>query len=103
MKSGRTLWDELCLHYQAGVDAVRRWQNTWSGLEPKLDRMRFEHVKALLGREERDARQWRDACLQYFQTFSGSPLPQGVEPPEHPLDYYKAVKLHYVPGSAEAR
>lgn len=103
MRSGRTLWDELCLHYQHGVDQVRGYEKTWESLQPLIDQQRFEHVKALLGRQERDAVQWRDACTEYFQTFSKRPLPQGVEPPLHPLEYYKAIRLHYVPGSAEAR
>jgi alpha-glucuronidase len=103
MRSGQTLWDELCRHYQAGVDAVRRWETAWNALQPSIDAQRFEHVKALLIRQEHDARSWRDACTQYFQTFSRRPLPAGVEPPEHPLAYYEAIRLHYVPGSAEAK
>ena len=103
MRSGRTLWDELCLHYQRGVDEVRGYEKTWTTLKPLIDEQRFEHVKALLAREERDAMEWRDACTEYFQTFSKRPLPAGVEPPLHPLEYYKSIQLHYVPGSAEAR
>src|SRR5207237_2874538 len=30
MKSGRTLWDELALHYQRGVDGVRSTRSTWA-------------------------------------------------------------------------
>lgn len=102
LRSGAMLWDELCLHYQRGVDAVRSWQKTWATLEPSIDPERFAHVRSLLQRQERDAREWRDACTQYFATFSKRPLPAGVEPPEHPLDYYIAKKLRYVPGSADA-
>ena len=103
MKSGRTLWDELALHYQAGVDAVRGFQRTWDGLAGRIDEERFRHVQALLRRQEREAREWRDACLLYFQTFSQRPLPAGVEPPEHPLDYYKSIRLRYVPGDPAMR
>ncbi|HVU34651.1 MAG TPA: alpha-glucuronidase family glycosyl hydrolase [Opitutaceae bacterium] len=103
MRSGRTMWDELCLHYQHGVDTVREWQKSWDALHGSIDDERWSHVKVLLARQEREARQWRDACTQYFQTFSKLPLPVGVEPPEHPLAYYEAIKLHYVPGSAEAK
>ena len=49
------------------------------------------------------AREWRDACLLYFQQFSKRPLPGGVEPPEHTLDYYEAVQLHYVPGTPSGK
>lgn len=98
MKSGRPLWDEIALHYQAGVDTVRTWQKTWATLSGKVDDERFTHVKQLLARQERDARVWRDACLLYFQQFSKKPLPAGVEPPEHSLDFYKAQKIHFAPG-----
>ncbi|HEY4248722.1 MAG TPA: alpha-glucuronidase family glycosyl hydrolase [Lacunisphaera sp.] len=98
MKSGRTLWDELALHYQEGVDGVRTMQHEWDSLEGKIDAERFVHVQSLLKRQEADARDWRDACLLYFQTFSKQPLPAGVEAPAHDLAYYKAVKLRYVPG-----
>ncbi|HEY0945222.1 MAG TPA: alpha-glucuronidase family glycosyl hydrolase, partial [Opitutaceae bacterium] len=103
LRSGRTLWDELGRHYQRGVDAVRGWQRTWDGLAGQIDGERFAHVKMLLARQEREARQWRDACLQYFQQFSKRPLPSGVEPPEHPLEYYKAIQLRYVPGDPSGK
>lgn len=99
LRSGRTLWDELCLHYQDGVNTVRTWLTTWVSLKGLIDDERFDHVQALLRRQEKEARGWRDACLLYFQMFSHQPLPAGVEPPEHTLDYYKGTQLHYVPGS----
>jgi alpha-glucuronidase len=98
MRSGRPLWDELCLRYQRGVDTVRAWQKTWDGLQPLLDAERFAHVRGLLARQERDAREWRDACTQYFASFSKRPLPAGVEPPEHPLEFYQNKKYDYQPG-----
>jgi len=103
MKSGRSLWDELCLHYQAGVNSVRGWQRAWDSLETRMDAERFSHVKVLLARQEREAREWRDGCLLYFQTHSGCPLPSGVEPAEHPLEYYKDIRRHFVPGSYNAK
>ena len=38
LSSGRTLWDELCHRYSAGVDAVRAMQATWDGLAAFVDR-----------------------------------------------------------------
>ncbi len=99
MQSGRTLWDELCLHYQRGVDTVHGWQGSWAALKGLIDEERFGHVEALLARQERDARWWRDACLLYFQTFSKRPLPAGVEAPEHDLAFYEGIQLNYVPGA----
>jgi alpha-glucuronidase len=103
MKSGRTFWDELCLHYQRGVDGVRRLQRDWDSLAGSVDAERFAHVRALLGRQEKDARGWRDSCLLYFQQFSKLPLPSGVEAPEHPLAYYESIQIHYVPGTPSGK
>jgi alpha-glucuronidase len=103
MRSGRTLWDELCLHYQHGVDGVHGLQRDWDSLAGLVDAERFAHVKALLRRQERDAKEWRDACLLYFQQFSKMPLPAGVEPPEYTLGFYEAVQLHFVPGAANGK
>ena len=99
VKSGRPLWDEFGLRFQLGVDTVRSWQKTWASLAPYIDAERHDHVRDLLVIQERDARWWRDACLLYFQTFSQRPLPAGVEPPEHDLAYYKAIKLRWMPGN----
>ena len=99
LHSGRTLWDELCLHYQEGVNRVRGWLPPWASLKGLIDDERFDHVQALLVRQEREARGWRDACLLYFQTFSHRPLPPGVERPEHTLAYYQGIQLQFVPGS----
>ncbi|MFT3782820.1 MAG: alpha-glucuronidase family glycosyl hydrolase [Nibricoccus sp.] len=99
MKSGKTLWDELCLRYQRGVDEVRAWRRTWASLEGKIDPERFAHVSALLGIQESEAIHWRDACLLYFQTFSKRPLPAGVEPPAHDLEYYRQFRLVPVLGT----
>ena len=98
MKSGKSLWNELALHYQQGVDTVRQMQNTWTSLEKDIDKERFEHVKMFLSIQEQEAVWWRDACLLYFQTFSKQPLPAGVEPPEHTLDYYEGLSFPYAPG-----
>jgi alpha-glucuronidase len=93
MKSGATLWNELCLTYQRGVDDVRGWRRAWASLEGLIDPERYAHVSALLGIQESEACHWRDACLLYFQTFSKRPLPAGVEPPAHDLEYYKQFRL----------
>jgi len=98
LASGRTLWDELCLHYQSGVDEVRAWQKSWDALAGRIDPERHAFVASLLARQERDAAFWRDGCLLYFQTFSKRPLPAGVEPATQPLEYFVNFRLPYVPG-----
>ena len=92
LRSGRTLWDELAHRYQTGVDSVRGMQRDWNAVQSAIDAERFREVKDFLAIQEREARWWRDATLQYFQTFSRRPLPAGVERPAHPLEYYQRLR-----------
>jgi alpha-glucuronidase len=101
LKSGRILWDELCLHYQTGVDSVRVMQREWNSLQHFVDEERFRQVQMLLTIQEKDAEWWRNACLLYFQTFSKLPFPAGVEKPDNTLAYYKSLKFPYAPGNGQ--
>jgi alpha-glucuronidase len=85
MSSGLTLWDELCYHYYHGVDEARLMQKKWDRLTGMIDQERFDHVQHKLKIQTREAVWWRDACLLYFQTFSGMPIPHELERPEHDL------------------
>ena len=98
MKSGRILWDEIALHYQTGVEQVAAMQRQWRALRPFVDQQRFEKTDAFLTIQLHEAEWWRDACLEYFQTFSKRPLPAGVPAPAHPLSYYEALDFPYAPG-----
>ena len=93
MKSGRTLWDELCYRYQLGVDSVRQMQKSWEMVKDKVDGERFAQVQGFLVIQEKEARWWRDACILYFQTFSKMPIPNDVDKPEYTLEYLKKNKL----------
>ena len=93
MRSGQTLWNELALHYQRGVDWTRKTRREWEALAGAIDTERHEAVAKKLAIQERDAIWWRDSCLLYFQTFSKQPLPKGVEQPQKSLDEYKAKSL----------
>ena len=88
LSSGRTLWEELVHRYNAGVDSVRAMQRAWQTLQTNVDSERFAEVNAYLAIQEKEARWWRDAVVQYFQTFSRLPIPTGYEAPAHPLSYY---------------
>jgi alpha-glucuronidase len=99
MVSGRTLWDELCLQYQQGVDEVGAMRAQWESLRDRIDPETFGAVEQRLARQEADARQWRDACLLYFQQFSKRPLPDGVDVPEHNLEHYRSIDLKHMPGN----
>jgi alpha-glucuronidase len=97
MKSGRTLWDELVHHYYAGVDSVRKMQQTWNKMKGKIDNDRFEKVRYLMAVQEQEAVWWRNGCVLYFQTFSKMPIPAQYEKPQHDLEYYKKLVFKYDP------
>lgn len=99
LRSGRTVWDELVIRYSRGVDAVRGMRRTWDGLAPRVDARRHAEVAAFLAIQEEEARWWRDACIAYFQSVSGRPLPAGYAPPAHDLAYYRAIDNRYAPGN----
>jgi alpha-glucuronidase len=86
MKSGRTLWDELCYHYDRGVQEVRAFQTIWDKAQPYTDSARFMEVQRKLRAQCMNAVLWKDACLLYFQQFSRMPIPYDIERPVHNLD-----------------
>ena len=86
MKSGRSLWDELCMHYDRGISEVEAYRKTWESLKPYVSEAIFNEVSKKLDIQKNDAEWWRDACVGYFQTFSGKPLPGEVRPLNVPID-----------------
>jgi len=70
MKSGLTLWDELRLHYQHGVNKVEDFAAVWRRARPYVDRQRWQEVDQKLSIQLREARQWRDVCIGYFRQFA---------------------------------
>ena len=70
MKSGRTLWEELCNKYYLGTAYVDSMLTTWNSLHNSIDPEIFLLVKSRLEKQKIDAGIWRDTCLTYFQKFS---------------------------------
>ena len=99
MRSGRTLWEELCYKYYTAVDSMKAMQQQWNKLAKYIDADRFEHVKQLLNIQVKDAIWWRNACLLYFQTFSKIPIPAQYEKPDKTLEYYQNIRILYAPGN----
>ncbi|MBN7812586.1 alpha-glucuronidase [Algoriphagus sp. H41] len=98
LQSGRTLWDEIGLHYDAGVKSVRQMQETWTSVQDKIDPERHEHVRQLLAIQAEEAEWWRNACLLYFQTFAKRPFPAEIEQPTGDLEEYKSRRFPTAPG-----
>ena len=99
MRSGRTLWDELCYKYYTAVDSMKAIQKQWNKFERYIDAERFDHVKQLLNIQVKDATWWRNACLLYFQTFSKMQIPAQYEQPDRSLEYYQNIRILYAPGN----
>jgi len=99
MKSGRSLWDELCYNYYTGAGKVKEMQQSWSKLKPFVDEQRFDQVRMLLNVQYDEAIWWRNACLLYFQTFSKKSIPTQYERPDKTLDYYKSLRFPLAPGN----
>jgi alpha-glucuronidase len=71
MKSGKTLWAELCSKYYMGTDYVNQMYDKWQGLKNSIDPEIFAQVKNRLEKQKQDSVIWRDTCLEYFKKFSG--------------------------------
>jgi alpha-glucuronidase len=101
MRSGRTLWDSLVLHYDRGVQWVKQARATWSTLAPYVDPERFRLTADFLAIQEKDAEWWRDASIAYFQSISHRPLPAGAAPPPDTLAHYEAFCVPYIEGTPD--
>jgi alpha-glucuronidase len=99
LKDGNTLWDGMAFKYQEGVDQVASMNLTWNKMSNYIDEQRFIEVQMLLGIQYKEAKWWRDACLLYFQQFSGKELPKGVEKPTQTLNYFQSLKFPFAPGN----
>lgn len=93
VRSGKSLWDELCYRYESGLKDVRRFEKEWSNLQPYVDQERFELVQRKLREQSANAQIWKDACLLYFQQFSRRPIPGDIEPPVYELDTLLKMKM----------
>ena len=98
MKSGRTLWEELCHRYYQGADSVKWMKQSWEALKEKIDPDRFIQVQSLLNIQHKEAIWWRNSCVLYFQTFSNKEIPLGLEKPEKSLEYYESLQFPFAPG-----
>lgn len=100
MKSGHSLWDELCYHYDKGVNQARDFQKTWDKVEAYTNKQGFIEMQKVLKQQAFDAKIWSDACILYFQQFSQKPVPYDLERPVFDLDFMKTVdpRLIYLHG-----
>ncbi len=86
MRSGKTLWDEMAIHYATGVAGVEKMVKAWQDLKGKIDEEEFKQVTDKMAKQEQLATWWRNSCLLYFQQYSKMPFPKGVEKPVESLE-----------------
>ncbi|HMJ68243.1 MAG TPA: alpha-glucuronidase family glycosyl hydrolase [Cyclobacteriaceae bacterium] len=98
MSSNLTLWEELCRQYDLGLTMVGITGKMWDMSKPEVDEERFNHVRMLLDRQEKEAELWHHSCILYFQTFSKRPIPDGINVGDKPLEYYINLQYPYAPG-----
>lgn len=73
MKSGSTLWQELCMKYNMGVAMVEVYRDFWHTSAKqymKGHEQEWQHTDSLLNVQLENAKEWRNTCLKFFQTFS---------------------------------
>lgn len=73
MKSGSTLWEELNMKYNMGVSMVEVYRDYWhTCAKPymKGHEEEWQMTDSLLNVQLENAKEWKDVCLKYFQTFS---------------------------------
>lgn len=77
LSSGSTLWQELCMRYNMGVAMVETYRDFWHTSTKKYIKgheTEWQMTDSLLNVQLKNAKEWRDTCLKYFQTFSKMPI-----------------------------
>ena len=97
IRSGRTLWEELCYRYYDGAQKVAEMKAVWNGLQGKIDTEIFNHIKQMFTIQKKEAIWWRNACVLYFQTFSNLPIPGDLDKPDKTLEYYQSLSFPFAP------
>lgn len=82
---GKTLWENLCMHYDKGVKEAENYVDIWRSLKKYVSNEIYTEQLKKFERQAKDAWWWRDGCLLYFQTFSNLPLPVNSPAPRHKL------------------
>lgn len=98
LNNGKSLWDNMCLTYQEGVDDVKGFVDVWKRQEGKVNKIRYSYVSQLLDQQYIEAKWWRDACLLYFQQFSKMDYPAGVPSAPETLEHYENIQFRYTPN-----
>lgn len=71
LANGRTLWQSLCDHYNAGVRRVAAYCVLWQSpaVRSYVGKAQWQQVDKLLGTQLDNARLWQHTCLNFFNGF----------------------------------
>ena len=78
---------------EEGVRQAEAFARIWNQMKPYVDSERFEAQKQNFDRQAKDAWWWRDACLLYFQQFSGMKLPLDCPAPKYKFEDLQKYNL----------
>ena len=70
LHTGNTVWQQLQIQYNKGVNDVKVMMAKWQTLKGKIDTERYNHVFSRLQEQHESAKKWRDTCLEYFGKFA---------------------------------
>jgi len=98
LADGQELWPALVRRYDQGVQQAAQLVAQWEALRGHIDARRHHETAQHLAQQQREAQWWRDACVCYFQTVSGLPLPAGSPQPARTLAEYRAIRQLHAPG-----
>lgn len=91
LSTGKSVWEEFSTRYYQGVEEVRWMQEEWAKVQSFVDTEMYTDVAGRLAVQHREALNWRDACVLYFQTFSKKPVPAPFQPPTRTLEDLKKI------------
>lgn len=77
LQSGSTLWQELCMRYDMGVAMVETYRDFWhtsTRRYMKAHDAEWQLTDSLLNIQLENAKEWKNVCLKYFQTYSKMPI-----------------------------
>jgi alpha-glucuronidase len=95
LSTGKTLWDEFSGRYYQGVQEVEALQAQWKSVEKHIDPAMFADVAGRLAVQHREALNWRDGCVLYFQEFAKKPVPTPYKQPSRTLNQLKEITEIY--------
>ncbi len=99
---GVTFWEYLCSRFEEGARTAATYPEIWKKMQKYVDKERYELVLGRLQLQAREAVWWKDACILFYQSCNGLPIPNGITKPIYDLNKLKRVSfpnnVHFCPS-----